>query len=186
MSPQPVDTRRFDSKIPSTHRRSAVLVMLYPQGENAFFPLIKRPEYRGAHSGQIAFPGGKMEITDPDIFFTALREAEEEVAINPDKVTILGRLTDLYIPTSNFLVTPVLGFSQEVPDFIPERREVQRILPTSLKSLFEEPTRQRTQLKLNPSITLDTPFFEIDREMVWGATAMILSEFIELLKAKEE
>ncbi|MFC3415035.1 NUDIX hydrolase [Algoriphagus hitonicola] len=186
MSPLPVDAKRFDPKIPLSHRRSAVLIMLYPQGKDAFFPLIKRPVYRGAHSGQIALPGGKMEATDSDIVFTALREAEEEVAINPNKVTVLGKLSNLYIPTSNFLVTPILGFSEEIPDFIPEVREVQRILPTALKSLFEEPVRQRTQLRISPSLELDTPFFEIDQEMVWGATAMILSEFLELLQGKEE
>lgn len=186
MSPQPVDARRFDPKIPPTHRRSAVLIMLYPQGKEAFFPLIKRPVYAGAHSGQIALPGGKMEVTDPDIIFTALREAEEEVAINPEKVTVIGKLSNLYIPTSNFLVTPIIGFSEEAPDFVPEAREVQRILPTALKSLFEEPIRQRTQLKIDPNLELDTPFFEIDKEMVWGATAMILSEFLDLLQGQED
>ena len=186
MSPQPVDARRFDPKIPQTHRRSAVLILLYPQGKDAFFPLIKRPVYRGAHSGQIALPGGKMEPTDPDIIYTALREAEEEVAVNPEKVSVLGKLSNLYIPTSNFLVTPILGFSEEIPDFIPEVREVQRILPTALKSLFDEPLRQRKQLKISPDLELDTPFFEIDQEMVWGATAMILSELIELLLGREE
>lgn len=184
MSPQPVDERRFDLLTPKSHRKGAVLLMIYPEGNQAFFPLIKRPNYPGVHGGQIALPGGKMDPTDADLIYTALREAEEEVAINPQKVTVLGSLTDLYIPASNFLVKPVIAFSEEIPDFVPEAREVQQILPTPLLSLFDKGILMRKKLIVNQGLELDTPYFEIQKEMVWGATAMILSEFLEILQSE--
>ena len=184
MSPQPVDERRFDLLTPKSHRKGAVLLMIYPEGNQAFFPLIKWPNYPGVHGGQIALPGGKMDPTDADLIYTALREAEEEVAINPQKVTVLGSLTDLYIPASNFLVKPVIAFSEEIPDFVPEAREVQQILPTPLLSLFDKGILMRKKLIVNQGLELDTPYFEIQKEMVWGATAMILSEFLEILQSE--
>jgi 8-oxo-dGTP pyrophosphatase MutT (NUDIX family) len=181
MSPQPVDLRRFDPKIPLNHRKSAVLLLFYPEKNGAFFPLIKRPEYVGFHSGQVAFPGGKMELDDENIIQTALREAAEEVGIERKKVRILGQLSDLYIPTSNFLVSPVLGFLDYRPDFIPEAKEVSRIIPTDLPLLLNPEIRKQTILDFGKNGKLTTPYFEIDGEIVWGATAMILSELIQLL-----
>lgn len=182
MAPQPVDMRRFQPKIPSNHRKGAVLVLLYPHEEGVMFPLIKRPVYQGVHSGQIALPGGKMDKTDADLFQTALREAEEEVAVESGKVKLLGKLSDLYIPTSNFLVTPILGSIAEVPKFIPEEREVDAILPTGLNLLLEPDRRKRTILNLGNKFHLDTPYFDLHGEIVWGATAMILSELSHLLE----
>jgi 8-oxo-dGTP pyrophosphatase MutT (NUDIX family) len=185
MSPQPVDLRRFDPKIPLNHRKSGVLLLFYPDQGNAFFPMIKRPEYKGVHSGQIALPGGKMEPEDVDVIFTALREAEEEVGVDPGKVQVLGRMSDLFIPTSNFLVSPVLGIVKEKPKFIPDRKEVERILETELRQLFDPSIKKRKTLEFSNSFKLDTPYFEIEQEMVWGATAMILGELIQLLKSRE-
>ncbi len=186
MSPLPVDMRRFEPILPENHRKSGVLILFYPDSMGAFFPLIKRPEYPGFHSGQVAFPGGKMEITDENIVQTALREAEEEVGVDRSKVHVLGSLSDLYIPTSNFLVSPVIGFLESRPEFIPEEKEVSRIIQTELPLLFNPEIRKRKILTLGQNINLDTPFYEIDGEMVWGATAMILSELIHLLHPIEE
>lgn len=186
MSPLPVDMRRFEPILPENHRKSGVLILFYPDRTGAFFPLIKRPEYTGFHSGQVAFPGGKMEITDENIVQTALRETEEEVGVDRSKVHVLGSLSDLYIPTSNFLVSPVIGFLESRPEFIPEEKEVSRIIQTELPVLFNPEIRKRKILTLGQNINLDTPFYEIDGEMVWGATAMILSELIQLLHPREE
>ena len=182
MSPQPVDFRRFEAKLPSNYRKSGVLVLFFPDGDRTFFPLIKRPEYPGVHSGQVAFPGGKMEPDDLSIIHTALREAEEEVGIAPSDVKILGRLSDLYIPTSNFLVSPILGFSEKRPVFTPETKEVSRIINTDFFRLFDPEVRKQKILDLSPNFSLDTPYFDIDGEVVWGATAMILSELIHLIE----
>lgn len=185
MSPVPVDIRRFESVLPENHRKSGVLILFYPIGQDTYFPLIKRPEYQGVHSGQVAFPGGKMELGDENIIQTALREAEEEVGVDRRDVHILGGLTELYIPTSRFLVSPVLGFVEKQPDFIPEAKEVSRIIQTELPLLFNGRVKKRKTLTLSQNISLDTPYFEIDGEVVWGATAMILSELIQVLKGSD-
>jgi 8-oxo-dGTP pyrophosphatase MutT (NUDIX family) len=115
-----------------------------------------------------------------------LREAEEEIGIDASKVEVLGRLTDLYIPTSNFLVSPVVGFIQEKPRFVPEQREVARIIATEVISLFHPEVRKQTQLAVGGGMYLDTPYFAVEEEVVWGATAMILSELIQVLDQKSE
>lgn len=182
MSPLPVDWRRFSLDAPATAKKSAVLLLFYPEESGVFFPLIKRPSYPGAHSGQVSFPGGKVDPSDPDLVYTALREAEEEIGIDASKVEVLGRLTDLYIPTSNFLVSPVLGFLNETPRFVPEQREVERILPTALSLVRQPQIRQRTLVPIGEGHQLETPYFALDGEVVWGATAMILSELLQLLE----
>jgi 8-oxo-dGTP pyrophosphatase MutT (NUDIX family) len=185
MSPFPVDMRRFEQVLPESHRKSGVLILFYPDNNNTFFPLIKRPEYVGYHSGQIALPGGKMEISDEDIIQTALREAEEEVGIDRSQVKVLGNLSDLYIPTSNFLVSPVVGFLDKRPEFLAEEKEVSRIIQTELQFLFRPEIRKQKILRLSQSMSLDTPYFDIDGEVVWGATAMILSELIQLFQSAD-
>lgn len=186
MSPLPVDTRRFETVLQPDHRKSGVLILFYPDKKGSYFPLIKRPEYVGFHSGQVAFPGGKMEIGDNDIIQTALREAEEEIGVNRNQVQVLGKLSDLYIPTSNFLVSPVIGFLEKRPEFRPEAKEVARVIQTELPLLFRTEIKKRKVLTLGPNLNLDTPYFEIDGEVVWGATAMILSELIQVLQMNEE
>lgn len=186
MSPFPIDRRRFETVLQNDHRKSGVLILFYPDKNDAYFPLIKRPEYVGFHSGQVAFPGGKMEIGDKDIIQTALREAEEEIGVDRRQVQVLGRLSELYIPTSNFLVSPVIGFLEKQPDFIPEAKEVSRVIQTELPYLLKPEIKKRKILNLGPNINLDTPYFEIDGEVVWGATAMILSELIHILHPSEE
>lgn len=182
MSPLPVDWRRFSLDAPATAKKSAVLLLFYPEASGVYFPLIKRPSYPGAHSGQVSFPGGKVEPDDPDLVYTALREAEEEIGIDPGKVEVLGRLTDLYIPKSNFLVSPVLGFLAEKPRFVPEKREVERIIPTALSIVGQAQIRQRTYVSIGAGRQVETPYFALDGEVVWGATAMILSELLQLLE----
>lgn len=186
MSPVPVDVRRFETVLPINHRKSGVLILFYPEKSGTYFPLIKRPEYVGFHSGQVAFPGGKMEISDENIVQTALREAEEEVGVDRNLVQVLGKLSDLYIPTSNFLVSPIIGFLEKKPEFIPEAKEVSRVIQTELPLLFSPEIKKRKILTLGPNLNLDTPYFEIDGEIVWGATAMILSELIQVLQSAEE
>ncbi|MEY3643711.1 MAG: hypothetical protein RLZZ207_405 [Bacteroidota bacterium] len=184
MAPQPLDLRRFTTTFSEPPKKSGVLLLFYQDHGSVYFPLIKRPHYPGVHSGQVGFPGGKMEPSDPDILFTALREAEEEIGINASKVEVLGQLSDLYIPTSNFLVSPVIGFVPEKPSFIPEQREVARIIATEVISLFHPEVRKQTQLAVGGGMYLDTPYFAVEEEIVWGATAMILSELIEVLDQK--
>ncbi len=184
MAPQPIDPRRIAAKVPEGHRKSGVLLLFYPDASTIYFPLIKRPQYPGAHSGQVALPGGKVEEGDPDVVYTALREAEEEIGIDAGKVEVIGALTELYIPVSNFLVSPIVGFLDHKPTFIPEQREVARIIPTSLSDLIQPEIVKQTPIPFEGGKYWDTPYFDIAGEVVWGATAMILSELIQVLKQK--
>ena len=182
MSPQPVDLRRFESTLSDSFRKSGVLILFYQEGSTTHFPLIKRPEYPGFHSGQIAFPGGKMEDDDESIIQTALREAEEEIGIDRKHVKVLGQLSDLYIPTSNFLVSPVVGFLKHRPKLVAEPQEVARIILTDLDCLLNPEIRKEKVFDFERGRRLNAPYYEIDGEVVWGATAMILSELIHLIE----
>jgi 8-oxo-dGTP pyrophosphatase MutT (NUDIX family) len=185
MSPQPVDLRRFESPLREDIRKSGVLILFFPENRHVYFPLIKRPEYPGFHSGQVAFPGGKMEIGDENIIQTALREAEEEIGIDRRQVSVLGQLSDLYIPTSNFLVTPIIGYVESRPDLVGDVHEVAKILLTDLNYILGPEVRKEKILNLERGVKLNAPYFEIDGEVVWGATAMILSELIHVLQYQE-
>jgi 8-oxo-dGTP pyrophosphatase MutT (NUDIX family) len=186
MAPQPIDPRRIAAQVPDDHRKSGVLILFYPDASQIYFPLIKRPQYLGAHSGQVALPGGKVEDGDPDVVFTALREAEEEIGIDAGKVEVLGSLTELYIPVSNFLVTPIVGFLDHKPILIPEQREVEKIIPIALNHLTQPEIVKQTPISLGGGKYLETPYFDLSGEVVWGATAMILSELIQVLKQKAD
>ncbi|HEY0029794.1 MAG TPA: CoA pyrophosphatase [Bacteroidia bacterium] len=157
-------------------RKSAVLILLFPANNSIHTLLIRRPEYEGAHSGQAAFPGGKFEESDRDLEQTALREAREEIGIDPEKVKIIGHLTDLYIPTSNFLVRPFIGYSLEEPVLLMDPREVQEIIEADLFSLDHIVRRGETTIQLREGYKVKTPYYDIEGLIVWGATAMIISE----------
>ena len=178
MLPQPIDEKRFSVR--EDHRKGAVLMLFYPESHNSFVPFIKRPEYPGVHSGQIAFPGGKWEPSDRDLSVTALRESEEEIGVYAEKVTLLGKLSDVYIPPSNFLVSPYIGFISEKPDFKPEPKEVERIISCPFPVLLDKEIRKLTQVKGSSGPRFETPYFDIENEVVWGATAMMLGEFTYL------
>ncbi len=185
MSPRPIDQRRFAAKLPENLRKSGVLILFYPEGRDIHLPLIKRPEYPGFHSGQIAFPGGKMEIGDENIVQTALREAEEEIGISGNQVKVLGQLSDLYIATSNFLVSPVVGYVEDRPALEADAHEVAKIILTDLNYLLGPEIRKEKVLALERGVKINAPYYEIDGEVVWGATAMILSELIQVLEFQE-
>ena len=178
MLPGGVNEERFS--IRDDHRKGAVLMLFYPDSDSSFVPFIKRPEYPGVHSGQIAFPGGKWEPEDGDLSVTALREAEEEIGVYAEKVTLLGKLSDVYIPPSNFLVSPFIGFISEKPDFKPDPIEVERIINCPFPVLVDKEIRKLTQVVGSSGSRFETPYFDIDNEVVWGATAMMLGEFTYL------
>ncbi len=144
--------------------------------------LILRQTYDGVHSGQVSFPGGRREENDNTIVETAIRESEEEVNIDPDKVNVIGALSDMYIPPSNFMVTPVVGYTTSKPDFKPEESEVERIIETNLDFLFDKTLQKETLLNIR-GYQINAPYFDIQGHIVWGATAMILSELKELIES---
>ena len=146
--------------------------------------LIQRTENpRDRHSGQVSFPGGRYEESDGDLVNVALREAHEEVGVSPVEVEVLGRLTELYIPVSNFVVHPFVGILLGQPDFRPQPGEVESILTPALSDFSGQQNRKMTDLHIAGGITLKgVPYFDVGGRVVWGATAMILSEFMEVLE----
>ena len=158
-------------------RMAAVLLLLYPNefGEMNFV-LTRRRVYNGMHSGQISFPGGKPDPLDNDLWATALRETYEEIGILPDEVIYIRNLSKLYVPPSNFLIIPYLGYLQTPDVFKPDPREVEAILEISLMDFINKESVLTKQLNSN-STTITVPAYIFDQNVVWGATAMILSEF---------
>lgn len=161
-------------------RTAAVLLLLYPDGDHIHTVFIKRNEYDGPHSGQISFPGGMYEEEDLDLQQTALRETEEEIGIGHKKIEVLGKLTPLYIPISNFCVSPYVGWISECPKFNPDSNEVQYLLTPTLNELMDNANHRGEVLHHN-GLDIKAPCILIDEDILWGATAMILSEFMELI-----
>jgi 8-oxo-dGTP pyrophosphatase MutT (NUDIX family) len=167
--------------IPKDARKSAVLILFYPLNGKVNLVFIKRTEYPGVHSGQVSFPGGAWEQEDKDLEYTALREAKEEIGIDPAKVVTIGKLTDLFIPPSNFLVTPIVGYCTEHPDFIADPEEVDRILEVSADQFFHKETKQAREITVYPDLHFEVPCFYIDGIIIWGATAMMMHEMLDVI-----
>jgi 8-oxo-dGTP pyrophosphatase MutT (NUDIX family) len=159
----------------------SVLILLFEQDGVVRFPLIKRPEYIGIHGGQISLPGGKSEAGENSIQ-TAFREAKEEVGIETTQMEAIGQLTRFHVLPSNFLVTPVVGITKNVPVFVPDPYEVERILVCSIGQLLDANTVKEKGILAGGQFPMIAPHFEIDQEIVWGATAMILNEFKVILQ----
>ena len=172
----------FTNNQASVARPSGVLILLYPDKGEICFVLIRRPDYTGVHSGQISLPGGKFEPHDKDLTETAIREAKEEVGIKPSAVNISGTLTPLYIAPSNYIVTPVVGWSVQRPEFMKDPREVDEIIEISLSDFLDDRNIQTKRIRLFMGISANFPCYYIDSNIIWGATAMILSEFRAILK----
>ncbi len=171
----------YDSLDINTVKKSGVLILFYQKNNGPHITLIQRPVYDGTHSGQIAFPGGKVEETDIDIIHTALREANEEVGVIMDDVEVLGRLTDVYIPVSNFLVSPVIGTINYAPNFVPQLEEVADILEMNITHLLENELSPQ-KIRLSNGVKLEVPTFQFQQKTIWGATALMLNELRWLLK----
>ncbi|MFT6746024.1 MAG: 8-oxo-dGTP pyrophosphatase MutT (NUDIX family) [Glaciecola sp.] len=175
------DTLISDTEIAKA-KKAAVLLLVHPHDGQAHFTLIERSAYDGIHSKQIALPGGKVEKQDSDINETALREAHEEVNINPDDVKIISELSPIYVPPSNFYITPILGISEKRPNYIPEIKEVNHIIEVPLAELLKGPILKQTKISISKSSSFKTPYMDIKDKIVWGATAMILNELRHFLK----
>ncbi|MBL7884087.1 MAG: CoA pyrophosphatase [Bacteroidia bacterium] len=163
-------------------KQSAVLILLYPSlGKGINTVLIQRPVYDGVHSGQIAFPGGKFEDDDIVLEQTALREANEEIGIEPNSLTIINSLTPIYISPSNFMVTPYVAYTHKLNRLNPNEFEVERILHIDISQIKNENNIVLKKVNHSSGLKIETPCYEIDGNIIWGATAMMLSEFNAVL-----
>ena len=158
-------------------KKAGVLLLFYPNARGEVnFVLTRRKVYKGVHSSQISFPGGKPEPLDDDLWATALRETHEEVGVESHQVKYFRSLTQLYVPPSNFLIVPYVGYLEKTCVFLPDSEEVDAILEISLEDLINNQpmmTKQRT----SSAKFVEVPAYIFDQNEVWGATAMILSEF---------
>ncbi|MDB5227249.1 MAG: hydrolase [Bacteroidota bacterium] len=163
-------------------RPGAVMALIYPVKEIPHLLFIERPVYDGVHSGQIAFPGGKIEKTDATFLAAALRETQEEVGIDKEEITVVGPLTEVYVLASNFLVYPFVGYLKEKPKMILEAKEVANTLEVPLFKFFEHDVLKEKPIKNALGFTLMAPYYDINGKVLWGATAMMVSELCSILK----
>ncbi|PKB17736.1 CoA pyrophosphatase [Flavobacterium sp. 5] len=168
-----IESLNFDEINP---RKAGVMMLCYPKGGKTHLVLIVRNSYKGVHSSQIAFPGGKYEVDDLNLEQTALRETFEEVGIPSDKIEVLKAFTNLYIPPSNFMVYPFLGICKEEIAFYPDPIEVADIIELPLTTFLSDTIVVDADINTSYSKSIAVPVFKIDEHIVWGATAMMLSE----------
>lgn len=183
MAPRPIDERRFAENPKNPAKPGGVMVLLYPHNGEIYIPLTKRPVYKGAHSGQISLPGGKVELSDQNLTDTALRETHEEIGVSSKEIEVIGNLSELFIIASNFKIYPTVGILKKVPSMVPDEKEVVKILTPTLSQLMDKERRGVKKMHF-PPYTIDSPYFSVEGEVVWGATAMVLSELIYLIEEK--
>jgi 8-oxo-dGTP pyrophosphatase MutT (NUDIX family) len=165
-----------------SYRKSAVLILLWPQNEQVRSLLIRRPIYPGVHSGQIAFPGGRYEPSDIDLMDTSIREAREEIGVSVNRNQVIGKLSPLYIPPSNFMVQPYIGLLAEQPMYSPDEKEVDAVIEFNLLDILNPSLLRSSERILSDGRKAETPYYDLGGSEVWGATALILSELAILVK----
>ncbi|HEY0651683.1 MAG TPA: CoA pyrophosphatase [Chryseosolibacter sp.] len=169
----------FDHKLPP--KPGGVIILLYEEDGKIRFPLTKRAEYTGAHSGQVSLPGGKSEPGE-DVITTALRECEEEIGIDRGAINVLGRLSDFFVMPSNFMVTPVVASVNGRALFKPDPHEVVRIIRADLDDIVKDEAMKQKEILAAGRFRMNAPHFEIEGEVVWGATAMMVNELRMILR----
>lgn len=161
-------------------KKAAVLCLFYPRNHQPHFVLMKRVSYPGVHSGQISFPGGKIEGNESPLE-AAIRETKEEIGIEINEEHILSAITDIYIPPSNFYVYPFIACLKEPPIFDADNTEVDYLIEVPLKEFTNPTNKKRKELTYSYG-TFEAPYFHLQNETVWGATAMMLGEVFEILR----
>ena len=162
-------------------KNSAVLILFYPKENQTHLAMMVRAADKSVHSGQVSFPGGMAEESDESIIHTALREANEELGIIPESVKIIGQLSKLYIPPSNFDVYPIVGYTNSTPIF-KTNYEVHKVLEVNLTTLLDPDTLTNKKIPHRTGNEFMVPCYYIQGEIIWGASAMIMSELLEIIK----
>jgi 8-oxo-dGTP pyrophosphatase MutT (NUDIX family) len=162
-------------------KEAAVMILLYPKDEIIHTTFIQRPVYDGVHGGQISFPGGKKEASDPDLIQTAIREASEEIGVNSSEIKLIATLTPLYIPVSNIIVTPVVGWLEKQPLFTRQEEEVVFIIEADIRTLINPSVIKIKPFEIRGEM-IDIKYFDYKDNVIWGATAMILHELFTIIR----
>ena len=183
MGMAPAGRERMQPNPDNPPRQSAVLVLIHPKaGDGLHIVLTKRTNALRGHSGQISFPGGSRDEDDHSFEHTALRETCEEIGIcEQSHINLVGRLTSMWIPPSNFEVVPVVATMLSEPEMTPSPAEVERILHMPLNTLLDDSIKKTTEMSFR-DMTFDVPYYEVDEQIVWGATAGMLRELEIRLK----
>jgi len=164
-------------------KRAGVMALFYPdENRQTKLVLILRNTYKGVHSAQISFPGGKFEPNDVSLKKTALRETSEEIGISEKHIEVVKQLTEIYIPPSNFYVQPFLGIIKETPTFIKQDNEVAEVIEVLLTHFLDDANVISTTVDTSYKIEVEVPAYKLNGHIIWGATAMMLSEIKDLLK----
>jgi 8-oxo-dGTP pyrophosphatase MutT (NUDIX family) len=164
-------------------KRAGVLALFYPDiNKQTHFVLILRNTYKGVHSAQVAFPGGKLEKQDASLEAAAVRETFEEIGVPAEHIEVICELSEVYIPPSNFYVMPFLGISKVTPQFVKQYTEVETIIEVSLQQFFDDSNIITKKVQTSYSLEVEVPAFKLNDYVVWGATAMVLSEIKDVLK----
>jgi 8-oxo-dGTP pyrophosphatase MutT (NUDIX family) len=172
----------FDA--PPTARKAAVLMLIFPKNGEWHLILTERTgNENDPHSKQISFPGGSAEAADVDLAATALRETHEEIGVEPSVIQLIGAMTDVYIPVSNFHVQPFLAWTNAPPQYQPQETEVKTVIETPLSVLKNEANWKVKDIRVSAQYDLkNVPYFDVFGNAVWGATAMMISELLEMLR----
>jgi 8-oxo-dGTP pyrophosphatase MutT (NUDIX family) len=164
-------------------KRAGVLALFYPdKNKQTHFVLILRNTYKGVHSAQVAFPGGKLEKEDASPEAAAVRETFEEIGVPIEHIEVVCELSEVYIPPSNFYVLPFLGISMVTPQFVKQHTEVEAIIEVPLHQFFDDSNIITQKVQTSYSVEVEVPAFKLNNYVVWGATAMVLSEIKDVLK----
>lgn len=177
----PSQSREMRFKPMKNPKQSSVLLLLFKKDGAWHTVFIKRTEYKGMHSGQISLPGGKQEDCDENLAATALRETFEEVGVNPEDVRVLGKLSTVQIPVSGFIVEPYVGYISYEPEFKPDIIEVQEIIISQIELFLRAEVKGEFTYKRD-EFSIKAPYYNLLGEKLWGATAMMISEFEELCR----
>jgi 8-oxo-dGTP pyrophosphatase MutT (NUDIX family) len=180
MTPNPRPGNQVYHEVEDSSLKAGVLILFYPREDKIHLVLTRRTDKVDFHKGQISFPGGRLEQGE-GLEQAALREAEEELGVDPDVIRILGMLTPLYIPPSNYCIYPVVALTQSRPDFRPSQIEVAEILEIPLEHLLN-PQNVLKEMWTIRGVEVEVPFYAFGKHKIWGATAMVLAELLEVIR----
>lgn len=179
----PIPRKRI-ATIPSSVKEAAVMCLLINKAEAAHLLLMQRTSHPlDKHKGQISFVGGSREPFDRDLFHTATRETQEEVGLAPKHMQLITPLTSVYIPVSNFLMYPFLGYYSTNPEYVLQVDEVEKVIEIPISKLLNDRSIKTKDISISDKVKLsDVPYFDIEEHTIWGATAMVLAEIKAIIQ----